>query len=253
MRLIKTSSKRAWAWAALLVVAAMSGGCASGPGVDRRDPLEPFNRSVFKFNDAVDRAVLKPVANVYVDVAPVLVRKGVSNFFENLEDAWSTVNNTLQFKGVAAGDSFFRFGINTFLGLGGVLDIATEMRIEKHPKDFGHTLGYWGVASGPYLVLPIFGPSTVRDGMARFVDAQGDIASSLAHVPTRNTVITVKLVDKRAGLLKVTNMLDQMALDRYTFTRDSYLQSRRSAIFDGNPPEELDGNKPYDSSEEVKP
>ena len=253
MNLIKTNSKRALVWAGLLVMAAMTVGCASGPGVDPRDPLEPFNRSVFKFNDAVDRAVLKPVANAYVDVAPILVRKGVSNFFENIEDAWSTVNNTLQFKGVAATESFFRFGINTFLGLGGVLDVATEMRIDKHPKDFGHTLGYWGVGAGPYLVLPLFGPSTVRDGAARFVDAQADFASGLQHVPTRNAVTTVKLVDKRAGLLKVTNMLDQMALDRYTFTRDSYLQSRQSAIFDGYPPDEADGNKRYDAIEEVKP
>jgi phospholipid-binding lipoprotein MlaA len=253
MRLIKTSSKRAWVWATLLVVAAMSGGCASGPGANPRDPLEPLNRSVFKFNDAVDRAVLKPVANAYVDVAPALVRKGVSNFFENIEDAWSTVNNTLQFKGVAATESFFRFGINTFLGLGGVLDVATEMRIDKHPKDFGHTLGFWGVGSGPYLVLPLLGPSSVRDGAARFVDAQADFAGGLQHVPTRNVVTTVKLVDKRAGLLKVTNMVDQMALDRYTFTRDSYLQSRQSAIFDGSPPDAADENKRYDAIEEVKP
>jgi len=253
MNLIKTNSKRALVWAALLVMAAMTVGCASGPGVDPRDPLEPFNRSVFKFNDAVDRAVLKPVANAYVDVAPALVRKGVSNFFENIEDAWSTVNNTLQFKGVAATESFFRFGINTFLGLGGVLDVATEMRIDKHPKDFGHTLGFWGVGSGPYLVLPLLGPSSVRDGAARFVDAQADFAGGLQHVPTRNVVTTVKLVDKRAGLLKVTNMVDQMALDRYTFTRDSYLQSRQSAIFDGSPPDAADENKRYDAIEEVKP
>jgi phospholipid-binding lipoprotein MlaA len=159
----------------------------------------------------------------------------------------------LQFKGVAASESFFRFGINTFIGLGGVLDVATEMRIEKHPKDFGHTLGFWGVGSGPYLVLPLLGPSTVRDGLARVVDAQADFAGGLQHVPTRNAVTTVKLVDKRAGLLKVTNMLDQMALDRYTFTRDSYLQSRQSAIFDGYPPDEVDGNKRYDVIEEVKP
>ena len=253
MNRIKTNSKRALVWAALLVMAAMTVGCASGPGVDPRDPLEPFNRSVFKFNDAVDRAVLKPVANAYVDVAPILVRKGVSNFFENIEDAWSTVNNTLQFKGVAATESFFRFGINTFLGLGGVLDVATEMRIDKHPKDFGHTLGFWGVGSGPYLVLPLLGPSSVRDGAARFVDAQADFAGGLQHVPTRNVVTTVKLVDKRAGLLKVTNMVDQMALDRYTFTRDSYLQSRQSAIFDGSPPDAADENKRYDAIEEVKP
>ena len=253
MNSINNNLKRASKWAGLLAIAALSIGCASGPEANPRDPLEPFNRGVFKFNDAVDRAVLKPVANTYVDGVPVLVRKGVSNFFENIEDAWSTVNNALQFKGEAAGDSFFRFGINTFLGLGGVLDVATEMRIEKHPKDFGHTLGYWGVGSGPYLVLPLMGPSTVRDGLARVVDAQADFTGGLTHVPTRNAATAVKLVDKRAGLLKVTNMVDQMALDRYTFTRDSYLQSRRNAIFEGNPPPDADENKRFDATEEVKP
>jgi phospholipid-binding lipoprotein MlaA len=255
MNLVNTNTRpqRGARWAALLLMAALGVGCASGPGAHPQDPLEPFNRGVFKFNDAVDRAVLKPVANTYVDVAPALVRKGVSNFFENIEDAWSFVNNTLQLKGEAASDSFFRFGVNTFLGLGGVLDVASEMRIEKHPKDFGHTLGYWGVGSGPYLILPLMGPSTVRDGLARIVDSRGDVVTNLPHVPTRNVATAVRLVDKRAGLLKVTKMLDEIALDRYTFSRDSYLQSRQSAIFDGNPPEELDVTKPYDPTEEVKP
>lgn len=253
MNLNKRQLKKVSMWAGLLLLSALSVGCASGPSANPRDPLEPFNRGVFKFNDAVDRAVLKPIANTYVDVAPVVVRKGVSNFFDNLEDAWSFVNNTLQLKGAAAGDSFFRFGVNTFLGLGGVFDVATEMQIDKHPKDFGLTLGYWGVGSGPYLVLPLLGPSSMRDGLARIVDSQGDFVAGVSHVPTRNTVTTVKLVDKRASLLKVTNMLDQIALDRYTFSRDSYLQSRRSAIFDGNPPAQSDSTETYDPSEEIKP
>jgi len=233
----------------LLMALLLLTACASGPSANPRDPLEPFNRGVFKFNDAVDRAVLKPVATVYVEVAPRLVRQGVTNFFENLEDAWSFVNNGLQFKGEAATESLFRFGVNSTLGLGGVLDVASEMRLDKHSKDFGHTLGFWGVGPGPYLVLPIFGPSTVRDGMARIVDSQGDIAGNITHVPTRNSVAFVRGVDKRAGLLKATAMLDEIALDRYTFSRDSYLQSRRSAIYDGNPPDEIEADKPTEPVE----
>lgn len=213
-------------------------GCASGPTANPRDPLEPFNRGVFQFNDAVDKAVLKPVATAYRDVLPAPVRRGVGNFFGNLEDAWSFVNNALQLKGEAAADSLARFGVNTLFGLGGVLDVASEMRIEKHTKDFGHTLGYWGVAPGPYLVLPLLGPSSLRETVALPVDMQGDIVGNIAHVPTRNTLIVVRAIDSRSELLKATAMLEQAALDKYAFTRDAYLQRRRSTIFDGNPPEE---------------
>lgn len=225
-------------WTGMLLVLFLLGGCASGPNANPRDPLEPFNRGVYKFNDAVDTAVLKPVATAYRDVTPAPVRQGVGNFFANLEDAWSFVNNALQFKGQAAVESLVRFGVNTFIGLGGILDVASEMNIEKHTKDFGHTLGYWGVAPGPYLVLPLLGPSTVRDTVALPVDMKGDIVSNIAHVPTRNTAKAVRAVDNRAGLLRVTTMLEEAALDKYTFTRDAFLQSRRSSIFDGNPPDE---------------
>lgn len=225
-------------WTGALLVLFLLGGCATGPSANPRDPLEPFNRGVYKFNDAVDTAVLKPVATAYRDVLPAPVRRGVSNFFGNLEDAWSFVNNALQLKGRAAVDSLVRFGVNTFIGLGGILDVADEMNIEKHTKDFGHTLGYWGVAPGPYLVLPLLGPSTLRDTVALPVDMWGDITSSIEHVPTRNTVKAVRVVDDRADLLKVTRLLEGAALDKYSFTRDAFLQSRRNAIYDGNPPDE---------------
>lgn len=221
-----------------LIVLALLSGCATGPNANPRDPLEPFNRGVYQLNDAVDRAVLKPVATAYQDVVPSLIRRGVNNFFANLQDAWSFVNNALQFKGEAAADSAVRFGVNTFIGLGGVLDVATEMNIEKHTKDFGHTLGYWGVAPGPYLVLPLLGSSTLRDTVALPVDFQGDLVGSIEHVPTRNTLIALRLVDDRANLLKASAMLDEVALDKYTFVRDAYLQRRRSAIYDGNPPDD---------------
>jgi phospholipid-binding lipoprotein MlaA len=225
-------------WAGLLLLFLSLAGCASGPNANPRDPLEPFNRGVYKFNDAVDRAVLKPVATAYRDATPVRVRQGVGNFFGNLEDIWSFVNNALQFKGQPAIDSLRRFGVNTFMGWFGIFDVATEMDIEKHTKDFGHTLGYWGVATGPYLVLPLLGPSTVRDTVALPVDWKGDIVSSVEHIPTRNTATVLRAVDNRSDLLKASTMLEEAALDKYTFTRDAYLQRRRSVIFEGNPPDE---------------
>lgn len=215
-------------------------GCATGPNANPRDPLEPFNRGVYHLNDAVDRAVLKPVATVYRDVLPSPIRTGVNNFFSNLQDAWSVVNSALQLKGEAAANNLVRFGVNTFLGLGGVLDIASEMRIERHTEDFGQTLGYWGVGAGPYLVLPLLGPSTVRDTAALPVDAQGNLVSGISDVATRNSATVLNLLDRRARLLDATQLLDQVALDPYTFTRDAHLQRRRNSVHDGNPPDEAE-------------
>jgi phospholipid-binding lipoprotein MlaA len=235
----------------LLLLALAITGCASGPNANPRDPLEPFNRGVYQFNDTLDRAVVKPVATAYRDVLPSPVRTGVTNFFNNLQDAWSFVNNTLQLKGEAAGNSLVRFGVNSVFGLGGVLDIATEMQIERHTKDFGETLGYWGVGSGPYLVLPLLGPSTLRDTAALPIDSQGNLISGVEHVPSRNAATALKMVNLRAQLLQASAMLDQVALDPYTFTRDAFLQSRRSDIYDGNPPDEVD-SVPVISDEPVK-
>jgi phospholipid-binding lipoprotein MlaA len=228
-------------WAARLVSALLLlalAACATGPNANPSDPFEPFNRSVFKFNDAVDEAVLKPVATVYQDALPPLVRQGVRNFFGNLQDAWSAVNNALQFKGVPAANSLLRFGVNTFIGVGGLVDVASDLNIERQTKDFGHTLGYWGFAPGPYLVLPLLGPSTVRDTVALPIDAQGNLISSIEHVPTRNSTTALRLLDTRASLLGATSMLDAVSLDKYTFTRDAYLQRRRNSIYDGNPPDD---------------
>lgn len=229
-------------WTGVLLMLFVLAGCASGPNANPRDPLEPLNRGVYQFNEAVDRAVIKPVATAYRDATPVRVRQGVGNFFGNLDDVWSFVNNALQFKGQAAIDSVRRVGFNTFLGWGGIFDVATEMDIEKHTKDFGHTLGYWGFAPGPYLVLPLLGPSSLRDTVALPVDLKGDIVSNITHIPTRNTGTVVRAVDKRSDLLKASTMLEEAALDQYTFTRDAYLQRRRSVIFEGNPPEEDTGD-----------
>ncbi len=227
-------------WVGLLLICLSLFGCATGPNANRRDPLEPLNRSVFKFNDAVDAAVLRPVARAYRDALPDRVRQGVGNFFDNLEDVWSAVNNALQFKGRDAIDSLKRVGVNTFLGWGGIFDVATELNIERHTKDFGHTLGYWGMAPGPYLVLPLLGSSTLRDTLALPVDLKGNFVSNIPHIPTRNTTTVVRGIHTRAGLLKASTMLEEAALDRYSFTRDAFLQRRRSVIYDGNPPDEVD-------------
>lgn len=228
----------------LLVVS----GCASGPDANPRDPIEPFNRGVYKFNDVLDRAVVKPVATAYQDVLPQPVRTGVNNFFNNLQDAWSFVNNSLQAKVEPAANSLMRFGVNSVFGLAGVLDVATEMRIERYTEDFGQTLGYWGVGAGPYLMLPLLGPSTMRDTAALPVDFQGNLINGVNDASARHFATGLSLLDRRSGLLSATNMLDQVALDPYTFTRDAFLQRRRSLVFDGNPPDEDDPDMSTDMS-----
>jgi len=238
-------------WLSLCLLAGLLlSACASGPSANPADPLESWNRGVYKFNDALDRTVLKPVATTYRDVTPSLVQRGVSNFFANLEDAWSFVNNVLQLKGEAAGDSFFRFGVNTFMGLGGILDVATEMQIERHTEDFGQTLGFWGVGAGPYIVLPVLGPSNLRDTVALPADIRGDAVTHVEDVATRNTLWVLRTVDHRADLLKAEKVLDEVALDKYSFIRDAYQQRRRNAVYDGNPPEEepVEDLEPPDSS-----
>ncbi len=225
--------------ASLAISLVLLAGCASGPNANPADPLEPFNRGVYKFNDAVDTAVLKPVATAYQDITPSPIRQGVRNFFNNLQDGWSIVNNALQLNGQGTSDSFGRFLLNSTFGLGGIFDLASDLRIERNTKDFGHTLGYWGVAPGPYLVLPLMGSSTLRDTVALPVDVQGNLTNHMSHVPSRNTVMAVELVDRRESLLKATELLEQVALDPYTFTRDAHLQRRRSAVYDGTPPDDI--------------
>ncbi len=178
------------------------------------------------FNETVDKAVLKPVATAYTDVLPSPVRTGVNNFFANLGDAWSFVNNVLQLRAEPALNSLVRFNVNTFFGLGGVLDIATEMRIERSKQDFGLTLARWGVPSGPYLVLPFRGPSTLRDTAALPADWYGDLARQVDPVSDRNMLYALRIVDTRASLLTAGNVLEGAALDKYSFTRDAYLQMR---------------------------
>ncbi len=230
-----------------VVVAILSltlAGCATGPNANPRDPLEPYNRTVFGFNDAVDRTVLKPVATAYRNVTPGVVRTGVGNFFSNLEDFWSLANSVMQLKGRAAVDTAVRLSVNTFLGLAGVIDLAEEMGIERHKEDFGQTLGHWGVPGGPYVVLPFLGNFTLRDASALPVDFKGDMVSNLSHKRSRYSLKALNLVDTRAEFLNASSLIEGAALDKYTFTRDAYLQSRRNAIYDGNPPDEDAEAKP---------
>lgn len=224
----------------VLALLLMSTGCATGPNANPKDPLEPMNRSVAKFNDVVDDNVLKPVATGYRDYTPQPVQTGLSNFFRNLSDVWSTVNNGLQFKGRDTAESLMRVVVNTTLGIYGFFDVATEIGLQRHPEDLGQTLGYWGVPDGPYVVLPLLGPSTLRDTSVIPVETSVDFVRQHDDVAVRNTAMAVRIVDKRASLLKTTDLLSGAAIDKYSFTRDSYLQYRRNQVFDGNPPEEAD-------------
>jgi len=216
--------------AVLCAVSLMMAGCATGPQADPRDPLEPVNRAVWRFNDGLDKAVLKPVSQTYKDVMPSLVRRGISNFFANLTDVWSFFNSVLQLKPQDAAETLIRFNLNTFFGLGGLLDIASEANIERHREDFGKTLGRWGVPSGPYLVIPVLGPSTLRDAAVRPIDLNADPVRHLPDVSARNTLYFTRVVDARASLLGAGNVLDEAALDRYSFTRDVFLQIRQRDV-----------------------
>ncbi len=239
MNLLKN---RFWMLLSGLVLLALQG-CATVKNADARDPWEPMNRSIYQFNDAIDTVALKPAAQLYVQVLPGMVRTGVSNFMGNLGDVWSMANSAMQLKGQATVETFMRINVNTFMGLGGILDVASEMGIEKRREDFGQTLGYWGVQPGPYVVLPLFGPSTLRDAWAFPVDMQGNVTNSLADQATRNALLVTRLVDMRAGLLKTVDAIKASSLDPYSFVRDAYLQKRRNDIYDGNPPSSFDYNE----------
>lgn len=203
------------------------------------DPLEGFNRGVQSFNDGLDNAVLKPVATTYRDVVPSFARTAIGNFFGNLGDGWSAVNHLLQGKLEPALNMTLRMAVNTTFGLGGLLDVAGEAGLERQSEDFGQTLGVWGVPAGPYLVLPLFGPSSLRDAGGRVVDMQPEVAPRYTHdEAVRNGALVLNVVDTRASLLGATRLLDDIALDRYSFIRDAYLARRLNQVYDGNPPQE---------------
>ena len=226
-----TTLPRSRGLALAVAACAVLSGCAAPS--NPQDPFEKFNRASFAFNDTVDRVALKPAATVYKNATPGFVQTGVGNFFGNLSDAWSAVNNILQGKGEAGMTDFTRFALNSTFGIVGLLDIASEAGLQKHDEDFGQTLGYWGVPSGPYLMLPIFGPSTVRDTTALPADMWGDPWNHKDPANWRNIGTGVRVVDTRASILDASNLMEEAALDRYEFIRDGFLQRRQSQVRDG--------------------
>lgn len=212
--------------------------CATGPQRDARDPIEPVNRAMFAVNDGLDVVIVKPLATVYRAVLPTPMRRGVANFFGNLGDLWSAVNNGLQGKGQATGDSLGRVLINSTVGVLGVMDVASDLGIERHSADFGMTLGKWGLPPGPYIVMPILGPYTLREVAALPVDRTGNLINQISGEETRNALTFVNGISIRASYLGADSVVEGAALDKYTFTRDAYLQRQRNRQYDGNPPDE---------------
>ncbi len=220
---------------AFLALACFLAGCATSG--NPRDPLESVNRAVFNFNDGFDRAVAKPLAEGYRAAMPSFARTAVTNFFSNLEDLWIALNDLLQGKPRKAADDLARALINTTIGILGLFDVASDLGIEKRNEDFGQTLGRWGVASGPYLVLPFLGSSTLRDALSYgFVDVKGDLVRQHSDVAERNTAFVLRAINLRANLLDASRIVEEAALDKYTFMRDAYLQRRQNLVYDGNPP-----------------
>lgn len=221
----------------LLALALAAPGCAT-TGSDERDPLEGMNRGVLAFNDAVDENLLQPAARLYRNVTPRPLRDMVRNFFNNIDDLFIGANNLLQGKPADAVNDWLRFAFNTTFGLLGILDWASDMGLEKHNEDFGQTLARWGMGDGIYLVLPLLGPSTLRDTAALPVDWAVDPVTQHSPVDERNAMFATRLVGRRADLLAASRTLEEAALDRYVFLRESFLQRRRSMIYDGEPPRE---------------
>lgn len=226
-----------------LALLALLAGCATVPpnaGEDPRDPLEALNRQVFGFNEGLDKVVLKPLAQAYDQVLPIPVQDCLSNGFSNLREPSNAFNNFLQGKPAEAVSDVCRFAVNTTVGLLGCFDVASRMGLERHREDFGQTLGKWGLGQGPFLVLPLFGPSSIRDATGLGVETVLDVNFWINNVSVRNTIFGVRTINARDELLRADDLISGAALDKYTFVRDGYLQRRRNQVFDGNPPREKD-------------
>ena len=218
-----------------LAACALTAGCAAPANPDPRDPWEGFNRGVYKFNDTVDRAVFKPVAQAYTYVTPQPVRSCIHNIFSNVGDLWGATNSFLQGRGHDFVNTLGRFLFNTTMGIGGCFDVASTTGARKIPNDFGTTLGVWGFGQGPYLVLPFLGASSVRDGVGLLGDWQGGMITysnpgAIENTRWRNSLWGLDIVDTRASLLDTTDMVDRVALDPYSFVRDAFLQRRAAMV-----------------------
>jgi len=226
----------------LLCMATVLVGCASIPaGVEPspQDPWEPFNRSVFEFNEGLDAYLLKPVVAGYRFVLPEFVREGIYNFFSNYNDIYTALFNLLQGKPGYAFNDFMRVAVNTTMGLGGLLDLATPGGLDKHKEDWGQTLGVWGVPAGPYVVLPFFGPSNVRDTFGTVADLESDyLFRLLPDVALRNSITGLRVVNARNTYYEAGDLLDGAAIDKYSFMRDAYIQRRQYQINEGRDDEE---------------
>ena len=230
---------------ASLVIALLAMLCA-GPARadDDADPWEDFNRAMFSFNDGLDRWVLEPVAKGYDFITPTPLEHCISNFFNNLRVPIQSVNGFLQGKPVNGASDIGRFTVNTTLGLAGFLDPATTFGLVRHEEDFGQTLGVWGVNPGPYFVIPLLGPSTVRDAGAKFVDPEWYWARYLDNDTLYWSIWGFDKVRGRANLLKAEKVIDEASLDRYSFIRDAWWQRRRNQVYDGSPPRDKEEEEP---------
>ncbi|RQX83399.1 VacJ family lipoprotein [Burkholderia anthina] len=218
--------------AATVAASAMLTGCATGPNRNPNDPLEPMNRAMYKFNDTVDTNIAQPIAKGYQKVTPTPVRTAISNFFSNLGDLGNMANNLLQLRITDATQDLMRVAMNSLFGVAGLIDIATPAGLPKHHQDFGLTMARWGMPSGPYLVLPVFGPSTIRDGVGRAVDVRFNLLNYIEPA-ARNPMYIAQFISARSDLLGATDLLKQAALDPYSFVRDAYLQQRKSLTYRG--------------------
>ena len=224
----------AYALAAASLAAAL-GGCATTQSTSAADPLEPFNRAMYAIHEPIDRDIVRPFIRAYVDHVPSVIRTPISNFFNYVEDFFSGVNGLLQGKPDKAGHDFGRVMVNTF-GLVGLIDFASEAGIPRGEEDFGQTFGVWGIPQGPYLFIPILGPTTFRDGTGWIIRGFTTPVGYIPDVPLRNTLWGVGAVDLRAQALQAESIVGQAALDPYTFIRRAYLQRRRYLVYDGQPP-----------------
>ena len=230
-RLLRTM-KNILAFAMSMAILGIMSGCATGPDRNPSDPLEPLNRATFRFNDTLDRNIARPVAERYNKYTPQPIRTGINNFFSNIGDVTVMLNEFAQGRAADGLSDMMRVLTNTFFGIGGLLDIATPAGLPKHDQDFGLTLGHWGVPAGPYLVLPLFGPSTFRDTAGFAADQEATLTNYLEPA-TRNTLWGVNFVSTRARYLGATDLLEAAALDKYSFVRDAYLARRRSRLTEG--------------------
>ncbi|ORU89849.1 MAG: ABC transporter [Cycloclasticus sp. symbiont of Poecilosclerida sp. M] len=211
-------------------------GCASFSSHKENDPLEPVNRAMYTFNEKADEYVLEPVAKGYQAITPELVNNGITNFFRNLDDVVVFVNDLLQLKFNQAGSDGGRFVVNSTIGVLGFMDVATDMGMPKHNEDFGQTLGVYGIGTGPYIVLPILGPKTLRDTVGLYADTFVYPIVTLKGSEALWAIIGVKIVDTRADLITAKKVLDEASLDPYEFMRSGYFQRREYLVYDGNPP-----------------